>query len=137
MITSVLYDLPIGEGKPLEITNPVANTVIGGWQFGGIVTLQSHMPGNLSIGGVDNASTAAGGYDRPNATGISPYLDNPRPSRYWNLDAFVEAPPGQFGNVGRNAIRVPESLDSTPKCTSNSKCRTRRATCSSSGSRRS
>ena len=47
--------------------------------------------GNLSIGGVDNASTAAGGYDRPNATGMSPYLDNPTPSRYWNPDAFVES----------------------------------------------
>jgi hypothetical protein len=56
---------------------------------------------------VDNASTAAGGYDRPNAVGVSPYLDNPTPSRYWNLDSFVEAPPGQFGNVGRNAIQGP------------------------------
>src|SRR5437762_777295 len=65
------------------------------------------MPANLTIGGVDNASTAAGGYDRPNATGISPYLDDPHPYRYWNLDAFVEAPPGQFGNVGRNAIIGP------------------------------
>src|SRR5450759_4903148 len=26
---------------------------------------------------------------------------------YWNLDAFTEAPPGQFGNVGRNAIHGP------------------------------
>ena len=65
------------------------------------------MPGNLTIGGVDNASTAAGGYDRPNAANISPYIDNPTPSSYWNLDAFTEAPPGQFGNVGRNAIHGP------------------------------
>lgn len=107
MVTSVLYDLPVGEGKALGISNPVANTIIGGWQLGGILTLQSGMPGNLGIGGVDNASTAAGGYDRPNATGISPYVSDPRPSRYWSLDAFTEAPPGQFGNVGRNAILGP------------------------------
>jgi hypothetical protein len=56
---------------------------------------------------VDNASTAAGGYDRPNATGISPYLANSTAPRYWNLDAFTEAPPGQFGNVGRNSIQGP------------------------------
>jgi hypothetical protein len=107
IVTSVLYDLPVGKGRALDITNPVANTIIGGWQAGGILTFQSGMPGTLTIGGVDNASTAAGGYDRPNSTGVSPYLDNATPSRYWNLDAYVEAPPGQFGNVGRNAIQGP------------------------------
>jgi hypothetical protein len=107
IVTSVLYDLPVGKGKSLNIANPIANTIIGGWQMGGIVTLQSGMPGNLTIGGVDNASTAAGGYDRPNAAGISPYLADSTAPRYWNLDAFSEAPPGQFGNAGRNAIQGP------------------------------
>jgi hypothetical protein len=107
MVTSVLYDLPVGRDKMLNLTNPVANTIIGGWELGGILTLQSGMPGNLGIGGVDNASTGSGGYDRPSATGVSPYLNNPTPSRYWNPDAFVEAPPGQFGNVGRNSIIGP------------------------------
>jgi hypothetical protein len=107
IVTSVLYDLPVGAGKMLDITNPVSNTIIGGWEVGGIVTLQSGMPGTLTIGGVDNASTGSGGYDRPNATGISPYLTNTTPSRYWNLAALTEAPPGQFGNVGRNSIQGP------------------------------
>jgi hypothetical protein len=93
IVTFVLYDLPVGKGKTLDITNGFANTIIGGWQLGGILTLQSGMPGNLGIGGVDNASTLAG-YDRPNATGVSPYLENATPSRYWNLDALLEAPPG-------------------------------------------
>ncbi len=91
----------------MNISNPVANAIAGGWELGGVVTLQSGMPGYLTIGGVDNASTAEGGYDRPNATGVSPYLGDHTPSRYWNLDAFVEAPPGQFGNAGRNAIVGP------------------------------
>ena len=107
IVTSVLYDLPIGKDKAIRIANPVANTIIGGWHIGGIATLQSGMPGNLTIGGVDNASTAAGGYDRPNVTGVNPYLDNATPSRYWNLNAFVEASPGQFGNAGRNSIMGP------------------------------
>jgi hypothetical protein len=38
---------------------------------------------------------------------VSPYLANPTPSRYFSLDAFAEAPAGQFGNVGRNAVRGP------------------------------
>ncbi len=107
MVTSVIYDLPVGKGKLLDITNPVANAILGGWQAGGILTLQTGMPGTLTIGGVDNASTGAGGYDRPNETGVSPYLDNPTPSRYWNLGAFTEAPPGHFGNAGRNSIEGP------------------------------
>jgi hypothetical protein len=107
MVTSVLYDLPVGNGKLVNITNPVVNAIVGGWQAGGILTLQSGMPGTLTIGGVDNASTGAGGYDRPNFTGISPYVDNPTASRYWNLAAFTEAPQGQFGNVGRNSIEGP------------------------------
>jgi hypothetical protein len=105
--TGVLYDLPVGKGKPLDIRSTLADTVFGGWQLGGALTLQSGMPGTVTIGGVDNASTGSGAYDRPNATGASPYLDNPTPSRYYNLDAFVEAPPGQFGNAGRNSIQGP------------------------------
>jgi len=107
VVTSVLYDLPVGKGKALNITNSPANAIIGGWQSGGTLTFQSGMPGNLGIGGVDNASTAAGGYDRPSSTGVNPYLSNATPSRYWNLDAYVEAPPGQFGTAGRNSILGP------------------------------
>ncbi|RPI23678.1 MAG: TonB-dependent receptor [Acidobacteria bacterium] len=107
MVTSVLYDLPVGKGKRLGIDNAVVNTMLGGWSLGGILTMQSGMPGNLTMGGLDNASTGSGGYDRPNATSTSPYLDDPKPYRYWNLDAFVVAPAGQFGNAGRNSVRGP------------------------------
>jgi hypothetical protein len=107
VVTSVLYDLPVGAGKRLNITNKFADAIIGGWHIGGILTLQSGVPGTLSIGGVDNASTSDGGYDRPIATGESPYLDNPTPSRWLNLAAFREAPPGFFGNVGRATIQGP------------------------------
>jgi hypothetical protein len=106
-VTSVLYDLPVGRGKKLNIQNAAANAIIGGWQSGGILTLQTGLPATLTIGGVDNASTSDGGYDRPNSTGISPYLSNPTPSRWLNPAAFVEAPPGNFGNVGRNTIQTP------------------------------
>jgi hypothetical protein len=106
-VTSVLYELPVGKGKFLNIDNGALNSVIGGWQAGGILTMQTGAPGTLSIGGVDNAGTGAGGYDRPNSTGLSPYVSNPTPSRWLNLAAFTEAPPGQFGNAGRNTIEGP------------------------------
>lgn len=106
-VTSVLYDLPVGKGRALTVNNTFLNGIIGDWQTGGILTLQTGVPGNVGIGGVDNAGSANPGYDRPNATGTSPYLDNPVPSRYLSLNAFYEAPAGQFGNLGRNAIQGP------------------------------
>jgi hypothetical protein len=107
LVTSVLYDLPFGKGKRFDIGNPILNGIVGGWSSGGILTLQSGVPGTLTIGGIDNASTGEGGYDRPDATGTSPYLSNATPSRYLNLASYYEAPAGQFGNVGRNTIEGP------------------------------
>jgi hypothetical protein len=107
VVTSLLYDLPIGTGKMLNVGNKVLNGIVGGWQSGGIMTIQSGVPGTLTIGGVDNASTDEGGYDRPSATGVSPYLSSPTPSRYLNLGSYYEAPAGQFGNVGRNTVEGP------------------------------
>jgi hypothetical protein len=107
VVTSVLYELPFGRGKRWNIANGVLNAIAGGWQTGGILTLQTGVPGTLSIGGVDNAATSDGGYDRPVATGISPYASNRTPSRWLNPAAFTEAAPGFFGNVGRNTIEGP------------------------------
>lgn len=106
LVVSPLYELPIGSGKPLNITNRVANAFIGGWQAGGIFTLQSGIPQNIGIGGVDNSVTQSG-YDRPNATGIGSALSNPSPGGWYNPAAFVEAPRGQFGNVGRDTATAP------------------------------
>ena len=91
----------------MNINSAPLNAFLGGWQVGGILTVQTGLPGTLGIGGVDNAGSGAGGYDRPIATGASPYADNRTPSRWLSLSAFVEAPPGQFGNVGRNTIEGP------------------------------
>ena len=71
-VTSILYDLPFGRGKRWNIGNSVLNAIAGGWQTGGILTMQTGVPGTLSIGGVDNATTSDGGYDRPVAVpGVS------------------------------------------------------------------
>ena len=59
-VTSVLYDLPVGKGKMVNIDNPILNSVVGGWQIGGILTLQTGVPGTLSIGGVDNGQHGRG-----------------------------------------------------------------------------
>jgi hypothetical protein len=105
-VVSALYELPVGKGQILNINNRFLDAIAGGWQTGGILTLQSGTPGTLTIGGVDNAGTT-GTDDRPDATGLSPYLSNRTPSRYFSLGAYYEAPAGQFGNVGRESIVGP------------------------------
>ncbi|MBV9742352.1 MAG: TonB-dependent receptor [Acidobacteriia bacterium] len=106
LVLSPLYELPVGKGKPLNITNSFANAIIGGWQAGGIFTVQSGIPQTLTIGGVDNSLTQSG-YDRPNATGAGSAASNQSPAGWYNRAAFVEAPVAQFGNVGRDSAIAP------------------------------
>jgi hypothetical protein len=104
---SPLYELPVGKGKPLNINNGILNAIAGGWQAGGILTLQTGLPQTLGIGGVDNSITQSG-YDRPNyVSGQSVNAADQTPNHWFNPAAFVLAPAGQFGNVGRNAVLAP------------------------------
>ena len=104
-ILSALYDLPVGKGRSVDIKNGFLNAVIGGWQTGGIWTAQSGLP-QAVVTGSDRSNTSLG-YDRPNATGLSPYLSNPTPSLWFNPAAFVAQPLGTFGNLGRNTVVGP------------------------------
>src|SRR5215831_16899357 len=105
-VTSTLYDLPIGKGRPVNVANPVLNAAVGGWQVGGIWTVQSGFPITPTVGGSDRSGNGAG-FDRPNTTGVSPYVDGAVPSHWWNSAAFTGNAPGTFGNAGRNALIGP------------------------------
>ncbi len=108
-VTSTLYDLPIGKGRSLDPRNGILDAVAGGWQIGGILTAQTGFPITPGVGGADRSGNGAG-FDRPNATGITPYLDNPVPSRWWDPAAFTGNTPGTFGTAGRNSIIGPKFL---------------------------
>jgi len=105
-ITSVLYDLPVGRGKALNITNGFANAILGGWQTGGSMTVMGGVPVSLSIGGVDNSETDEA-YDRPNYVGGAVNASSQTPGHWFNPSAFAEAPAGTFGDVGRNTMTSP------------------------------
>ncbi len=107
LVVSPLYELPVGKGKMLNINNSFANAIIGGWQVGGIMTLQSGIPETITIGGTDNSNTQTG-YDRPNyVSGTNVNASNQAPGGWYNRLAFVEAPFGSFGNVGRDTAIAP------------------------------
>jgi hypothetical protein len=106
LITSVLYDIPVGKGRAVALNSPFLNAIAGGWQVGGIWTVQSGLPEVITLGGFDRSNTGVG-YDRPIATGASQYAATLTPSRWFNPDAFVEAPAGSWGNVGRDTAITP------------------------------
>ncbi|MBM3761848.1 MAG: carboxypeptidase regulatory-like domain-containing protein [Acidobacteria bacterium] len=122
---SFLYELPIGKGKKLGITNPVVNTLLGGWQLGGILTFQDGFPltAFCGPGNVQNG----GGYCKPDAiAGATTRLPDGQStvSRFFNTDAFVDrlgVAPGaaqpvfRYGTAGRNTIIGPgiASLDAS------------------------
>jgi len=106
----------------------VLNAIVGGWQVGSIFTYQSGFPLTISTSGRDLSGTG-GGFDRPNATGISPVLPNDlqttehyfnnctpatgtTPARNCGLNgttgpSFVAQPAGTFGSTGRNTLIGP------------------------------
>jgi hypothetical protein len=50
-ITSFVYELPVGKGKHyLANSNDVENAVLGGWEIGGVNTIQGGTPFNLTYG---------------------------------------------------------------------------------------
>lgn len=108
-VTSLLYDLPVGKGKAWNIENGFADTIIGGWQLGTIVTASTGFPLTV-VSGRDQSNTGAG-FDRPMYnSGTDPNLSNRDPQRWYNPAAFVLQPFGTFGNVGRNTLISPSIL---------------------------
>jgi hypothetical protein len=105
--TSASYDLPIGKGRKVDLQNGFADAVLGGWQIGSILTLQTGFP--ITVTNNEDTSNTGAFFDRPNATGQS--VDLARgvqdPQRFFNTDAFVKQAPGTHGNVGRNTLTGP------------------------------
>jgi hypothetical protein len=106
-VWSGLYDIPVGKGRKMDVQNGVANALIGGWQIGSIVTLQSGFPITV-VNGADTSNTGAF-FDRPNSTGVNAALpgDQQDPQRFFNTSAFTFNLPGTHGNVGRNTLTGP------------------------------
>jgi hypothetical protein len=119
---SFLYELPFGKGKPWLNAGAVSNAIVGGWQVGGIATLQSGFPNSIYCGPGNWQNNDTTCY--ADATGIDPDLpgDQRGPNRWFNLDAFTNrvgtpnnAPNTitayRYGNAGRNVLIGPPIVD--------------------------
>ncbi len=106
LVVSVLWDLPVGKGRRVNIDNGFVNALIGGWQVGSIFTMQSGYPLNIFQGG--DPSNTGHTFDRPDATGVDPFEGwNSNIDAWWNPAAFSRTPDGRHGTMGRNALTTP------------------------------
>jgi hypothetical protein len=106
-VTSALWDLPFGKGRKYAIENAVANGILGGWQLGSILTLQTGFPITVTNG--QDASNTGAFFDRPDSTGRNAALPRGQqdPARFFDTSAFTRNRPGTHGNVGRNTLTGP------------------------------
>jgi carboxypeptidase family protein len=109
-VSSVLYELPFGDGKPF-LKSGIGGAVLGGWQLSTIITKSSGFPRNVIVG--TDTSNTGGGQDRPNTTGSNPNLpgDQQSVARWFNTAAYVVQPAGTWGNAGRNTVIGPGILN--------------------------
>ena len=102
----MLWDIPVGRGRTVDIQNGALNAIAGGWQVGSIITIQSGYPLNIFQGG--DPSNTGHTFDRPDATGVDPYEGwDSTTAKWWNPAAFSRAADGKHGNMGRNTLTTP------------------------------
>lgn len=95
-----VYELPF-----LRDQKGFAGKLLGGWEISGIGSFYSGGP--LGITSAVNNTFAQGGNQRPNWTGQSAKLDDPRPERWFDVTQFANPPAYTFGNTARtlNGLR--------------------------------
>lgn len=103
LLYSFSYGLPFGRGRMIGGNwNRAVNTLLGGWEITGILTLQTGIP--LAISTTDTSQSGNGGVLRPNNNGQSAKLAGSTESRlngYFRTDVFSQPAPFTFGNSPR------------------------------------
>lgn len=111
-VVNYMYDIPL----PTALrTNSFVNTVLGGWQIGGILTVQTGAAYTLKIGSDrartgDTAAPGANGAQKPMyvaAPGCNPNATTGNITNLVKTECFAWPELGQLGNLGRNTMRMP------------------------------
>ncbi len=102
----------------LKTTKPWVNRLLSDWQIAPLVHASSGQPLNVTLGKDNSLSGAAGnGNDRPNqllenVSATNPVCNNGTTAcvQWLNSAAFGASPLGTYGNLGRNAVRGPNTV---------------------------
>ncbi len=105
-VTSFLYELPF-----LKNSEGWTHTVLGGWQVGGIYTLESGSPFtvNLTSDGANNGEPTASQSnisERPNLV-CNPNNGSKTPAQWFDTSCFAAPLASTYGNAGRDIVTGP------------------------------
>jgi hypothetical protein len=105
-VTSFLYELPF-----LKNSEGWVHVALGGWQVGGIYTLESGSPFtvNLTSDVADNGeptATQSNISERPNLT-CNPNGGPKTPAQWFNISCFSAPAAFTYGNAGRDIVTGP------------------------------
>jgi hypothetical protein len=100
--TTFLYNLPFGHTH-----NPIVNQLAGGWEVAGVLLFQSGAFLTAVASGADPSGTnfpnLQGSGRSDVVSGVSPYLANPTPSMWLNVNAFA-VPANNIGRFGNEPV---------------------------------
>jgi hypothetical protein len=104
LVTSFVYELPLGPSKRFVSKGGAVGKIVGGWQSAGITRYFKGTP--IQIGG-GQPLPLFGGANRPNRvpgvdirTGIGAGNFDPEKDLWLNINAFEAGAPFTFGNLG-------------------------------------
>jgi hypothetical protein len=102
LLVNFIYRLPILNGAN---TNRMLKATLGGWEVSGIVTEESGMPLDITLGGPQGSNGIPNATNRPNINGSISY---PKTVGEW-FDTSVFSLPalGAWGNLGRDSVYGP------------------------------
>jgi hypothetical protein len=103
-------DVPSGD------LSGVANSLLGGWQVSGIMTLADGNPVNLTVSfdraNLDLSRPAEQNPNLNSGANNNPVLSDGRdPDKYWSGDSFSLHPAGVLGDLGRNTGTGPGQIN--------------------------
>ena len=106
LASGFVYELPFGKGRARSLIG-WKDLLAGGWQFAGIVRMQSGSP--VAVTQATNLNAFAGfGIQRPNRIADPTLSSGQRTTgRYFDTAAFTQAPQFTIGSSSRNPVVGP------------------------------
>ena len=102
---SSVYQIPLGKGRRYFNSGPARN-VIGGWQIGSVMTLQTGAPSTVQTQ-TNTTFAFSSGAQRADILRDPNLPSDQRTLDHWfNTDAFVQPATNQFGNQGVGLVRA-------------------------------
>lgn len=103
VVFSTIYELPVGRGRRLSVTNRPLDFVVGGWSIGSVATWRTGTP--LSPVVANNTTNSFSDGERPNVVGNWQLTSNrttgQQIAEWFNTAAFGAPAPYIFGDAGR------------------------------------